>query len=134
MDRFRSAGALCSWAKVWPGNNVSAGKQRRIRKRHQKSPYVRAILFQVAKSAVRTKGSYSSAQYRRIRARRGPTIAYEAVAHSILEAIYHMMREGTRYRELGEDFFDWLREQTVVRNSLRRLRKLGYNVTIERAA
>jgi hypothetical protein len=50
-----------------------------------------------------------------IRARRGPKKAIIAVAASILIAIYHMLKDGTMYQDLGWDHFD--RRSTDQQNS-----------------
>jgi hypothetical protein len=55
--------------------------------------------------AVKKKGSYLQAQFHRIKARRGPKKAIMAVVASILTAIYHMLKDGTMYRDLGCDHF-----------------------------
>ena len=83
MGRFRSAAHLASWAALRPGNNESAGKRKsgRIRKGN---PWLRETLVEAARSAARTKGTYLSAQYHRIAARRGAKQATVAVAHTIL--------------------------------------------------
>jgi len=47
--------------------------------------------------------SYLNAQFQRLRYRRGPRKAICAVAASILTAAYHMLRDGTFYRDLGPD-------------------------------
>jgi hypothetical protein len=46
------------------------------------------------------------AQFYRIKVRRGPKKAIMAVAASILTAIYHMLKDGTMYKDLGRDHFD----------------------------
>ena len=47
------------------------------------------------------KDSYLQAQFYRIKARRGPKKAIMAVVASILTAIYHMLKDGTMYKDLG---------------------------------
>ena len=51
------------------------------------------------------KASYLQAQFQRLRHRRGPKKAICAVAASILTAVYHMLRDGTFYQDLGADHF-----------------------------
>jgi hypothetical protein len=46
------------------------------------------------------------AQFYRIKARRGPKKAIMAVVASILTAIYHMLKDGTMYKDLGRNHFD----------------------------
>ena len=61
--------------------------------------------MQCAWCAVRTKNTYLQAQFFRIKARRGPKKAIMAVAASMLTAIYHMLKNGVDYRDLGSDHF-----------------------------
>lgn len=76
------------------------------------------------------KGSYYSAQYRRIAARRGRKRAAIAVAHSQLVTIYHLLR-GSEYEDLGADHFDKLAPERLKRNPVARLEHLGYKVNLE---
>ena len=62
--------------------------------------------MQCAWAAVKKKDSYLQAQFYRINARRGAKKAIMAVAASILTAIYHMLKNGTMYKDLGPDHFD----------------------------
>ena len=70
------------------------------------APWLKTTLIQCCWTATRKKGSYIQAQFHRIRSRRGAKKANGAVAASILTAIYHMLKNGTCYQELGHDHFD----------------------------
>ncbi len=133
MDRFPSAAHLASWAGMCPGNNQSAGKQRSGRTR-KGSPWLRALLVQAAHAAARKKGTYLGAQYRRLAARRGKSRAAVAVGHSILVIIYHMLRDGTTYHDLGPDYFDERDRQALERRLVHRLEGLAYKVSLQPAA
>ncbi|MDO0823097.1 transposase [Desulfosporosinus nitroreducens] len=74
---------MCSWAGVCPRNHQSAGK-RSHGKTTKGNKTLKSILTQCAKAARNVKGSYFSAQYQRIAARRGKNRATVAVAHSLL--------------------------------------------------
>ena len=65
MGRFATPQHLASWAGLCPGNNESAGKRRSGRTAHGNG-WLRAALVQAAWAATRTKGTYLSAQYRRL--------------------------------------------------------------------
>jgi transposase len=132
MSRFPTAEHLSSWAKVCPGNHESAGKRKSGRSGHG-NRWLRSALVEAARAAARTKGTYLSAQYRRIAARRGDKRAILAVAHSILVTIYHMLRDGTPYRQLGGNYFDERDRIHVVQRAVRRIERLGYKVTLEAA-
>ena len=64
------------------------------------------MLVQCAWAARRQKNSYYTAQFYRLKSRRGPQKAICAVAASILTAIYHMLSNGTPHHDLGADYFD----------------------------
>ena len=95
---------------------------------------MRACLIQAAHAAARTKGTYLAAQYRRLAARRGRAKAAVAVAHSILIIVYHLLTEGTVYRDLGTNYFDERDRQAVERRLVHRLEGLGYTVSLTPAA
>jgi transposase len=86
---------------------------------------------QCAWAAVKKKDSYLQAQFYRIRARRGPKKAIIAVAASILTAIYHMLKDGTMYQDLGRDHFDRRTKDQQTQRLVKRLADLGYAVEIK---
>src|SRR6266487_778291 len=108
----------------------SAGKQRsgKTRKGNQ---VLRAGLTQLAHGAVRTKGTYVSALYRRLAARRGKRRAILAVAHSIMGSVFHMLSRNEPYRELGPNYFDERRRHYTVDRLTSRIENLGYRVHLE---
>ena len=133
MDRFPTDAHLSSWAGMSPGNNESAGK-RKSGKTTKGNKSLRTTLVISARSAVRTKNTYLSAQYRRIASRRGANRAAVAVGHTILVIAYHIIKKREPYKELGADYFDQRKKDMVVNNAVKRLMALGYKVTVEAAA
>lgn len=125
MSRFPSAEHLCSWAGIVPGNHQSAGK-RKSGKTNKGNKTLKSMLIQCAKSAKRVKGSYFSAQFNRISARRGKNRAAVAVAHSILTVIYHILKERVPYRDLGSDYYDSIHREHKINGYLKRLQALGW--------
>lgn len=125
MSRFPSAAHLCSWAGVCPGNYQSAGR-RKHGKTTKGNKALKTILTQCAKSARSVKRSYFSAQYQRIAARRGKNRATLAVAHSMLIAIYHMLKNGVPFRDLGSDYYDSFNRDRKIQGYLKRLKTLGW--------
>ncbi len=118
-----------SWAGMCPGNNESAGKHRSGNTRHG-SQWLRSLLVEIACSASRTKGTYFSAQFKRLACRRGQKRALVALAHSILIVIHHVMKYKVPYQELGDDFFEKLNGPRMTTYYRRELEKLGYEVSI----
>ena len=130
MARFPTPAHLASWAGMCPGNNESAGKRKTARTR-KGSPWLCSALVEAAHAAARTKETYLSAQYHRLAARRGKKKAAVAVGHTILVIVYHLLKQGTTYADLGPIYFDQHDRQAVERRLLNRLHRLGYKVTLE---
>ena len=112
MGRFPSAAHLCSWAGVCPGNYQSAG-----RRKHGKTTKGNKALKTI---------SYFFAQYQRISARRGKNRATLAVAHSMLIAIYHILKNKTAFHDLGSDYYDSFNRDRKINSYLKRLKALGW--------
>lgn len=129
LTRFSSAGHLASWAGMCPGHNESAGKRRSGRTR-KANRWLRTALVEAAHGASHTKDTYLSAQYRRLCARRGKKRALVAVGHSILVIAYHLLTRKTMYQDLGANYFDERDHRSVERRLVKRLEKLGYDVTV----
>ncbi len=130
MSCFPTHGHLASWAGMSPGNNESAGKRRSGKTTHG-NRWLRSILMESAWAAARTKGSYFKARYYRLAARRGSKRASVAVGHTILVAIYHLLRDHSEYRELGEDYFERLNQESIRNRLINRLENMGHKVTLE---
>lgn len=130
MSRFPTAAHAASWAGLAPRREESAGRLRSSKTR-KGNPYLKAALVQAAHAAGRRKDNFLGAQYRRLAARRGKQRAAVAVAHSILVIAYHMLKDGTVYRELGGDYFDKRNAQQLQRSLVKRLERLGLKVTLE---
>ncbi len=130
MGQFPSAGHLASWTGMCSGNRESAGK-RQSGRTTKGNRWLRTTLVQVAWAASHTKGTYLAAQYRRLAARRGKKRALVALGHTILVIIYHLLKNQTTYRELGPDYFDRLDTDRLTRTLVRRLEKLGHQVTLQ---
>lgn len=134
MSRFPTAGHLASWAGMCPGNNESAGKHHSGRTRHG-SQWLRSALIEAAKAAGRSKNTYLSARYHRIRGRRGPAKAAVAVGHAILVIVWHLLSTGETYTDLGADYYDQRRSSIArQRRLIAQLEALGHKVTLEPAA
>jgi transposase len=133
MARFPTAGHLCSWGAMCPGQNESAGK-RRSGKTRKGNKYLRATLIQAGLGAIHSHGTALQAKYHRVKRQRGHKKAVVAVGHQILEIAYYVMRDGVTYHELGADYFDRRHAERARRRHVRQLEALGYRVTLEPAA
>jgi transposase len=122
---------LAAWSCLCPGNCESGGKRLSGRTR-KGNRWLRRAFCQMAWAATRKKGSYCKTQYRRLAGRRGKQRALLAVAHTLLTIVYHLLRDANlEYRELGEDYFHRRDAAQTAAHLVKRLAKLGYDVTLQ---
>src|SRR5207248_9139423 len=117
MSFFPSDRHLVSWAGMCPGNNESAGKHKSGKTR-KGNRWLRMALIEAAGAATRTKDSALGARYRRVMRHRGHKKAMVAVANAILRVVYHLLAEGTTYREPGVDYYDRRQRHHVTRRAI----------------
>jgi transposase len=98
MTAFPTAGHLCSWAGMSPGNHQSAGK-RYSGRTTKGSPWLRSVLVQAAWSASHTKKTRLSATYHKLARRIGKKRAVVAVGRKILKLVYELLKGRTDYQE-----------------------------------
>lgn len=125
MSRFPTDAHISSWAGLSPGNNESARK-RKGGKTTKGNKLLRTTLITCAHSAVLNKKSYFYAQYKRLSARRGSKRAYVAVAHSILIAVYHILKDGVEYQDLGAEYYNQFNKERKINSYLKKLKALGW--------
>ncbi|MDM1398244.1 IS110 family transposase [Myroides odoratimimus] len=115
MSFFSDHQNLCSWAGVCPGNNESAGKKysTRITKGNK---YLKTTLVEAAWVAIRSKANpIFAVKHQHISNRRGKKKATIAIAHKLLIAVYHVLRDKEPYTLHSQD-------QKILDN--RRLKKI----------
>jgi hypothetical protein len=120
MDQFPSERHVSTWVGVAPGNNES-GRKRLSGRTTACNAWVRQCLVQMTHAAAKAKNSYFQAMYRRLARRIGRKRAIVALAHALLVAMYHMLKNGVP-SELGEGY--QLNAQKTVKHLLDRLAKL----------
>jgi len=133
MSRFPTDRHISKWAGLCPGNNESAGK-RKSGKTAKGNKVLRTTLITCAHAAVKVKNSFFNAQFARISAHRGTKRAYVAVAHSMLIAIYHVLSTGELFKDLGSDYYNQFNKERKANSMVKRLKALGYEVTIATVA
>jgi transposase len=130
MSRFPTDGHLSSWSGMSPGSDESAGK-RRSGRTTKGDRWLRTALVQAAWAATRSKHTYLAAQFHHLVGRRGKKRSLVAVGHSILVILYHLLKDGTFYAELGEDYFQRLHPQRQTRYHVKCLQRLGHQVVLQ---
>lgn len=129
MNRFPTDSHIASWAGLCPGDHESA-KKRKSGKTRKGNALLRSTLVTCAHSAVRNKQSYFYAQFMRISAHRGKKRAYVAVAHSMLIAIYHILKDGMIFKDLGADYYNQFNKERKINAYLKKLKALGWEAPV----
>ena len=131
MSRFPTDRHAASWVAICPGNDESAGKRRSGRTR-KGNPYLRAALIESANAAARSKNTYLRGQYEQVKRRRGHKKAIGAVAHSILIAAYHILKDEVPYHDLGAHHFTRRADpERLAKRLIMQLERLGHTVTLQ---
>src|SRR5688572_14535404 len=127
MNVFPTMAHAAAWAGVCPGNNESAGKRLGQQKRRG-NVHLCSALVQAAMGASKTKDTYLKARFWKIAGRAGKKRAAVAAAHSILTAVYEMLKGGVKYKDLGGDYLDRFLNRRAEKHLVQRLRSMGYEV------
>jgi transposase len=125
---FPSAAELTSWVGTCPGKDESAEENHSSRSA-KGNKYLRRVLNQAAHAAVKKKGSYFQAVFRRLLPRLGYQSAIWAVAHRLCRVVWKILHEGVRFIEYGIEPDPKAKKRHAQRLA-QALRKLGYDVAI----
>jgi transposase len=128
MSIFPTPNQLASWVGVAPGSHESAGVRKHVRTRPG-NHYAKRALGIAAMSAARSRTTFFSARFRRVRARQGYARALVATEHSIVTAIWHMLSNGEYYHDLGADYYNRRTPARALRHKIKDLEAAGYTVT-----
>ena len=126
LSTFPTQGQFASWAGMCPGQNESAGKRGRARRRRG-NPYLQSILVECALASTRKKNSYHKDKYHRLKARRGAMRALFAIAHKLARAVHRALTTQQPYTDLGADYLEHRAKPAVARRLIRRLLALGFD-------
>jgi transposase len=99
MSRFAAVANFTSWCGLSAGHHQSGKRSKWIKR----APCNKAgqIFLQVAQCLENSKRTAIGAFIRRLKARRGPKVAYKAGARKIAEAFYNLLTKGKEYVEQG---------------------------------
>jgi transposase len=101
VRRFRSAKQLCNYAGLVPSTYASGNTRFHGHITKQGSRWLRWILVEAAIHAVKKPGVLRRF-YFRIEKKKGGQIAKVATARTLLEWIYHILRDGKTYIEVEQ--------------------------------
>jgi len=130
LSGFPTGAALVSWSGLCPGNNESAGKRKSGRS-HVKKHHLKTIMVEVAWAAIKKKGSYFKDKYYRLKARRGAKRAIVAIAHRIMLGIYHVIKHGVEFRDLGADYLSQRNKSQKMSYLRKQAQLMGYDLVAQ---
>jgi len=127
LAAFRTIEAFSSWCGVSPGNHESAGKRKSARSPVRKK-MIKTVLIEVAWAAIKRKDSYYRDKYFRLKARLGPKKAIVAVAHRITKALFHIIKHGAVFKDLGKDYLSLFHVERRYAYLCREAKVIGYQL------
>lgn len=126
VNRWKSEKHFASWLGLSPGNKITGGK----RKSGKTKPVVNraAMALRMAASSLYKSSCALGAYYRRMKARLGAPKAITATAHKLARLIYSMMKHGTEYTDVGQDYYEQRYKSRVIKNLKKRAQELGFEL------
>ena len=85
-------------------------------------------MVEVAWAAARTKNTYYQEKFHRLKTRRGHTKAIVAIAHRIMKCLYHIIKDGVRYKELGMEYLDRKTKTAKLTRLQKQAQSLGFSL------
>ncbi len=74
------------------------------------------------------EGSYYKDKYHRLKSRRGAKRAIVAIAHRITKAVYHIIKYGKSFVDLGEAYLMSKSKEKRIKALKSRAKYLGFNL------
>jgi transposase len=131
MSAWATDQHFASWLGLSPNARSSGGKMKSSQTRKVASRAAQ-VFRMAAKSASRSK-TYIGAFYRRMKARLGAPKAMTATARKIAVIFYHMVKERTPYRDLGENYYAKQNQERALKRLQRQAKQLGYTLVEQHA-
>ncbi len=126
LSRWKSSKQFASWLGLCPGNKVSGGK--RLSGKSKRTANYAASALRVAASTLHRSDSALGAFLRRLKSRLGAPKAITATAHKLAVIIFMMLKNGTAYKDVGQDYYEKQYRERMIRNLSFRAKTLGFDL------
>ncbi len=126
MSKWKTEKHFTSWLGLCPNLKRSGGKDLSSQTRKVQSRAALA-LRNAARAVTRGKSSLG-AFYRRMKGRLGPAKALTATARKLAVIFYHMVKDKTPYKELGQEYYTAQQQQRQLRRLKKHAKFLGYDL------
>lgn len=124
MTKWPTSKHFGSWLGLAPNNRVSGGKV--LSRRTMPSANRAAAALRLAAQSLHHSRSALGAYLRRKAAQIGMPKAITATAHKLSRIIYNMLRYGTEFVEQGQDYYEQLYQDRVLKSLTRKAQEIGY--------
>ena len=126
MSRWKSDKHFASWMALSPGAKISGGKV--LSSATKKNANRAAQAFRLAAYGLSRSKSALGAYFRRQKARLGAPKAITATAHKLARLVYAMLKNGTSYVDVGQDYYEERYQARVIKNLKRKAKHLGFEL------
>src|ERR1035441_2105206 len=126
MSRWKTAKHFASWLGLCPGTKVSGGKVLSTATK-QVANKAAAALRMAAFALINSKSALG-AYIRRQRARLGASKAITATAHKLARLVYSMLKNGTAFVDVGQEYYEERYRSRVVQNLKRKAQEMGFEL------
>jgi len=115
-----------SWLALSPGSKISGGKV--LSSKSKPCANRAAHAFRLAAYSLHKSNSALGAFLRRKKSHLGSPKAITATAHKIARIFYNMLKTGTEYVDLGQDYYERCYRDRVITNLKRKAKQFGYDL------
>jgi transposase len=126
MSRWKSEKHFASWMALSPGAKISGGKV--LSSATKKIVNRAAQAFRMAAYGLARSKSALGAYFRRQKARLGAPKAITATAHKLARLVYAMLKNGTSYIDVGQDYYEERYQSRLIQNLKRKAKHLGFEL------
>jgi transposase len=126
MNRWKSPKHFTSWLGLSPGSKITGGK--RLSGKTKPVANRAAMALRMAASSLYRSSCALGAYYRRMKARLGAPKAITATAHKLARLIYSMLKYGTEYTDVGQEYYEQQYKSRVIKNLKKRAQQLGFEL------
>lgn len=124
LARWPSEKHFTSWLGLSPGQHSSGKMRKRPRKKGR--PKAGQIFRIIAQGLINSKNVAIGSFGRRLRGRKGPTIAIKAMARKIAVLYWRVMVKGLEYAEKGIQHY----EEQIILNKMRTVNRLAKELNL----
>jgi len=126
MNKWPTDKHFASWLALSPGSKISGG--RILSSKSKPCGNRAAHAFRLAAHSLHKSNSALGAFLRRKKSHLGSPKAITATAHKIARIFYNMLKTGTEYVDLGQDYYERCYRDRVIANLKRKAKQFGYNL------